>query len=264
VSRGRLLLAAAIALGGAIAARTAGMQLPIPYDYGHVKLENFTVRARVPPVRFDHWRHRSQFTCRLCHVDVGFAMTAGATQVSSSTIRDGFHCGACHDGKRTWRGKPIFAACGDARRFDAKGSCGRCHREVDEAAARRDFEPFARNFPRDRFGLVDWEKAERSGLVRPVDFLEGISIPRDPLKNPKVVTIVSKGEWMSDVLFSHPKHATWNGCEVCHPEIFPNAGGQARRYTMLDISSGGACGACHDKVAFPLADCEKCHVKPVR
>lgn len=246
-------------------ARPAGaMQLPIPHEYGHVVLANGTGRAKVPPVGFDHWRHRAQFTCRLCHVDLGFAMTAGGSQVTAATNRDGYHCGACHDGKRVFNDKVLFAACGDGGKVEPGSACTRCHARFDAEKALRAFQPFARHLPRDRFGLVDWEKAEALGRVKPVDYLEGVSIKRDPLKNQREITIGSKGTWMSDVLFSHPKHATWNGCEVCHPDIFPNAGGQERRYTMLTISSGEACGACHDKVAFPLANCEKCHVKPVQ
>jgi c(7)-type cytochrome triheme protein len=258
------LAAGALAALGvlALAGSARAMQLPIPHEYGHVVLANGTGRARVPPVGFDHWSHRSQFTCRLCHVDLGFAMAPGASQVTAASNRDGYHCGACHDGKRAFKGKVLFAACSDATRIEPGSECVRCHARFDSARALKAFEPFAQRLPRDRFGLVDWEKAEAAGLVKPVDFLEGVSIARDPLKNKREITIASKGSWMSNVLFSHPKHAVWNGCEVCHPDIFPNTGGQ-RRYTMLTISSGEACGACHDKVAFPLASCEKCHVNPV-
>jgi c(7)-type cytochrome triheme protein len=78
------------------------------------------------------------------------------------------------------------------------------------------------------------------------------------------VQIRSQASWMTDVKFSHRKHAAWNGCEVCHPEIFPRTKAGATPFTMLDISGGQACGACHGKVAFPLAYCDRCHVKPVR
>jgi hypothetical protein len=33
---------------------------------------------------------------------------------------------------------------------------------------------------------------------------------------------------------------------------------------MFQLSSGESCGVCHATVAFPMADCERCHVKPVR
>lgn len=206
----------------------------------------------------------ARYTCRLCHVDVGFAMTARETRVSAATNQGGFHCGACHDGKATWRGKPIFPACsGDRAKPDDEGRCIRCHTRGDAAQRKKDFLAFAEGLPRKgAAGDLDWEEAESTGRIRPADHVEGVSIPRKPLKMDKDVTLQSSG-WMTDVLFSHKKHAVWNGCEVCHPDIYPSQKGAARR-NMLQISSGESCGACHGKVAFALSDCERCHVKPVR
>jgi primosomal protein N' (replication factor Y) len=128
----------------------------------------------------------------------------------------------------------------------------------------QDFEAFAGKFPRrGRSGAIDWEEAEARGLIRPVDHVEGVSIRRAPLKMDKEVSIESSG-WMADVIFSHRKHSVWNGCEVCHPEIYPSTKSGTKKTSMLEISSGRSCGTCHVSVAFPLADCERCHVKPVR
>jgi len=198
-------------------------------------------------------------------VDVGFAMEAGATKVSASTNRDGFHCGACHDGKRLLAGKPVFAACSDAPRPLPPAPCGRCHRPGDPDALRRDFQAFAAGLPRAGLGSgVDWEAAEAQGKVKPVDFLEGVSIPRKPLPMDRDVALKSRAHWVAEIIFSHKKHAVWNGCETCHPEIFPSTRSGTLRYTMFRIYAGQYCGACHTSVAFPLADCERCHVKPVR
>jgi len=257
------LAAAALCALALVAFPARGMKLPIPHEYGRVVLDAGASRAGLPPVAFDHWRHRARFTCRLCHVDVGFAMAAGATQVTAAGNQAGFHCGACHDGKRRLWGQVIFAACAGTAPPAGGGACRRCHAQPDPARLEKEFAAFARELPRDRFGGVDWEKAEGTGKITPSDFLEGVSIRREPLKNRKEITLQSKGTWMSDVLFSHPKHAVWNGCEVCHPEIYPAAAGGARA-SMLAITGGESCGACHDKVAFPLVDCEKCHVKPVQ
>jgi c(7)-type cytochrome triheme protein len=78
------------------------------------------------------------------------------------------------------------------------------------------------------------------------------------------VPIESKATWMPDVLFSHKKHALWNGCEVCHPEIFPSTKRGTIKYSMFQIWDGQYCGVCHGKVAFPLRDCQRCHTKPVQ
>jgi c(7)-type cytochrome triheme protein len=69
---------------------------------------------------------------------------------------------------------------------------------------------------------------------------------------------------MSNILFSHKKHTVWNGCEVCHPEIFPSARRGTVKYSMLQVSAGAYCGVCHTTVAFPLFDCERCHKSSVR
>jgi c(7)-type cytochrome triheme protein len=228
-------------------------------EYGRVVLDNSSSAAGMAQVPFDHWTHRARHTCRACHVDVGFAMTAGATEVSASTNRAGHHCGACHDGATSHAGRRVFAACGERSAGPPPERCARCHARGDAARLRRDFEAFASTLPRKGRGRgIDWEEAEGRRLVRPRDDVPGLSIRRPPLRHDVDVVITSRG-WMTDVLFSHRKHAVWNGCEVCHPEIFPSGPG-AGRYTMLQITAGEACGACHGKVAFGIGDCERCHV----
>ena len=111
---------------------------------------------------------------------------------------------------------------------------------------------------------MDWQQAEEQGKIHPLDMLEGVSVQRPALKMDRDVSIESHGAWMTDVKFSHKKHAVWNGCEVCHPEIFPRTKAGAAKFTMFQIVAGESCGVCHGKVAFALAYCERCHVKPVR
>ncbi len=44
-----------------------------PDEYGRVIIKQSSApRAGFAPVVFDHWVHRSKFTCRLCHTDIGF------------------------------------------------------------------------------------------------------------------------------------------------------------------------------------------------
>jgi c(7)-type cytochrome triheme protein len=105
---------------------------------------------------------------------------------------------------------------------------------------------------------IDWEAAEGSGRIKPIDFLEGVSIQRPRLKAQKDFVINEMGTGKDAVVFSHKKHAVWNGCEVCHPDIFPIKKGAAK-YTMHEIERGEYCGVCHDKVAFPILDCKRCH-----
>ncbi len=241
------------------------MRIVPPHVYGRVILGSYSTSAGLAPVAFDHWLHRPMYTCRLCHVDIGFAMEGGATKIRAATNRDGFHCGSCHNGKSTYKGKIIFAACADNSAREEPGRCGRCHAAGDPGKKKKEFDEIFGNFPRKGVGnAVDWEEAESKGLIKPLDFVEGISIGRSPLKMEKEMTIKSKGSWMSDVMFSHKKHAAWNGCEVCHPEIFPSTKQGTVKYSMFQISGGQYCGVCHDKVAFALLDCQRCHINPVR
>ncbi len=241
------------------------MRIVPPHEYGRVIINNFSGRAGLPPVRFDHWLHRAMFTCRICHVDIGFAMAGGATKISASTNRNGFHCGACHNGKTIYGGKEVFASCAANVATDGSGRCSRCHGRWDRTGREKEFREFTGRLPRKILGNeVDWEEAEAKGLIKPLDFLDGISIKRPPLKMERDIPLESRGTWMSDVVFSHKKHARWNGCEVCHPEIFPSTKRGTVRYSMFQIFGGESCGVCHDKVAFPLLDCQRCHTKPVR
>ncbi len=233
-------------------------------QYGKVVIRNYSRNAGLAPVVFDHWFHRSRFTCRLCHVDIGFAMEAGGTNITAAMNKQGLYCGACHDGKRSIGDRKIFAACSEGVTKEESLRCERCHSRGKKVAREHDFAAFAEKLPKTSLGNgINWEEAEAKGLIKPVDFLEGVSMQRPSLKAQKDFSIDVKSSWMEKVLFSHKKHAVWNGCEVCHPEIFPSVKKGATKYSMLEIVSGQYCGACHDKVAFPLQDCQRCHTQQV-
>lgn len=242
-------------------------RIPPPEEYGRVILNNYSPKAGMAPVVFDHWLHRAMFTCRLCHIDIGFAMEAGATKVAAEHNSKGFYCGACHDGKRSHKSRKIFAACTTAAPAgpEDRARCERCHSLGKTVKKTHEFSAFIEGLPKSPLGNgVNWEAAEERGLIKPVDYLEWVSIKRSSLAAQKDFSIESKGSWMTDVIFSHKKHALWNGCEVCHPDIFPSTKKGTTRYSMFQIFGGEYCGVCHDKVAFPLLDCQKCHTKPVR
>jgi c(7)-type cytochrome triheme protein len=227
---------------------------PQPEDYGKVILNNHATEGP-GPVIFDHWLHRSMFTCRVCHVDVGFAMEAKATGISASTNRAGFHCGACHDGKRLFEGRPIFAACSDA---PPGKQCERCHSSSKKDVRKYEYSEFTAKFPKDTYG-VNWDAAEKSRLIHPVDVLEGLSMKKAPMPSREDLTVKAAYSWVHPIVFSHEKHSMWNGCELCHPEIFPAAKKGTFRYSMFSNIEGRYCGACHGSVAFPLNNCQRCH-----
>lgn len=233
-------------------------------DYGRVVISKNSMRAGIAPVIFDHWVHRSRFTCRLCHVDIGFAMEGNGTEITADTNRGGFYCGSCHNGRRYFKDRTIFAACSENVTAEESARCERCHSKGKKVERENDFDTFAQKMPKSILGnKIDWEEAEAKGLIKPIDFLEGISIKREPLKAQEDFSVEAKASWIGDVIFSHKKHAVWNGCEVCHPEIFPSVKKGTVKYTMFEIADGQYCGVCHDKVAFPLMECSRCHTKPV-
>ena len=243
----------------------SAFRLVPPEQYGSVIINNSSAKAGLAPVVFDHWIHRARYTCRLCHVDIGFAMQAGASGITAETNMKGFYCGACHNGKSVYGKEKIFSSCADTVTKEEKARCDRCHSLGKKVERKYSFEAFVKGLPKKSLGNgVDWEEAEMKGLIKPLDFLGELSFRRPPLKMDRDVPIESKATWVSDVLFSHKKHAVWNGCEVCHPEIFPSTKRGDIKYSMFQISSGEYCGVCHDKVAFPLRDCRRCHTKPVQ
>jgi c(7)-type cytochrome triheme protein len=118
--------------------------------------------------------------------------------------------------------------------------------------------------PKDAFGVlpkgisgnrVDWVKALDEGKIAPRYELE------DTGKAPVVMDLdivrEVKGS-MPDVVYPHEQHTKWLDCSNCHPAIFvPQKG--ANKMSMAGILLGKQCGVCHGKVAFPVADCRKCH-----
>lgn len=114
-----------------------------------------------------------------------------------------------------------------------------------------------KDFPFDRRGGVNWVKAIDQGIVSPRTSLKG-----DQEMNMMDMDIYLKntGE-MPWVRFPHLAHTRWLDCSNCHPAIFlPQKG--ANKIGMDAIIAGQYCGRCHDKVAFPLWTCERCHSVP--
>ena len=238
---------------------------PLPYEFGRVVINNYSEKAGLAPAVFDHWLHRAKFTCRLCHVDIGFAMKTGGTSIKASDNMSGYYCGACHNGRTVSNGKRVFESCSKSLVTNDRARCNRCHSLGRNVTPEYDFNRFTERLPKGRFGNgVDWEKAEEQGLIKPVDFLEGTSMKRQSLAIQKDFALGAKLEGMPDIIFSHKKHTVWNGCELCHPEIFVGVKRGATKYSMTDIFEGKYCGVCHLSVAFPMIDCQRCHSKPVQ
>ena len=255
-----IMLAILVIAGTLVALAAAGTKAP--QEYGRVIIDGFSSKAGMAPVVFDHWLHRAKYTCRLCHVDVGFSLKANASGIRAVDNEKGIFCGACHNGKLVQDGKTVFAACGPDK---ADKRCDRCHAQGKTVKQEYDFASFTAKLPKDKFGNgVNWEKAAEAGLIKLNNHLAGVSIdePAKPIQSDFAIKPKSAG--MGEIIFSHKKHVAWNGCEVCHPEVFKGGKRGAQQYTMEEIKQSKFCGVCHTKVAFPIEDCSRCHAKAVK
>ena len=230
---------------------------PKLHEYGNVVLNNFSEKENMAPVVFNHWLHRAKYTCRLCHVDIGFAMQAGKTGITEEYNNSGFYCGSCHNGTEAFGPEEITDSGATIK------NCDRCHSYGKIVQFKNNFYEFRKQFPLDRFGNgIDWLKAENENLVTLKDYIEGISINKFKIQDPKEFDLSAREPDMPNIIFSHKKHTIWNGCELCHPEIFGIKKGSVP-YSMQEIFAGKYCGACHGKVSFPNIDCQRCHKKAV-
>ncbi|MEW6325943.1 MAG: c(7)-type cytochrome triheme domain-containing protein [Nitrospirota bacterium] len=144
-----------------------------------------------------------------------------------------------------------------AGRGDASGVVGEAERS---GMAEHPMALELANLPQDKYGLVDWAESLRSGKITPKDSLDPSAKPKPPLDLD--VVIQTKSKYQPDVVFPHKIHTMWLDCENCHDAIFkPKAGGNPEMH-MVKIAAGEYCGRCHNRVAFPLSDCLRCHVKP--
>ncbi len=114
------------------------------------------------------------------------------------------------------------------------------------------------SMPKDKFGLVDWIKMADEGIIKPAGSLDVNKVDVPPFD--MSVEIKAKGDFVKDVMFNHKTHTYWLSCENCHTGIFQMAKG-SNKMSMKGIVEGKWCGRCHGKISFPLADCNRCHVK---
>src|SRR3990172_4053677 len=244
VTKGLILLFTAILGTSIVFAETKGVKKKrmLAHEYGNIVINNLSEKNNIEPVVFNHWLHRAKYTCRLCHVDLAFAMTANGTGIKEDDNKKGFYCGACHNEKEA------FGPVGKSLMGKETKNCELCHSYGKKVAFEKDFYKFTEGLPRERFGNgIDWEMAENEGKIKLKDYMEGASIKRKSLNIPLDSEVKSKVSGMPDIIFSHKKHAVWNGCELCHPDIFGVTKGSTE-YSMADIFAGKYCGLCHDKV----------------
>jgi c(7)-type cytochrome triheme protein len=216
--------------------------LPPPEEFGNIIINRNSTRNGMQPVVFSHWKHRTKYTCRVCHNELDFNMKTNTTEIREVANRKGKFCGACHNGKKA---------------FKLNGNCDKCH-SGDIGYNSEKYREFAKNnFPRTPFGDgINWVEALKTGLITPQNFLktESGDIPFDK-------DLVLEAGWtgIAPAVFSHKTHMGWLECSSCHPDIFNIKKKTTAHFSMAYILKGKFCGTCHLKVAFPMDDCKRCH-----
>lgn len=109
---------------------------------------------------------------------------------------------------------------------------------------------------KDKFGLVNWVAMVDAGVIQPKESLDPAAESAPPLELD--IVIKPRSDFVKDVVFPHRQHTYWFDCAACHPALFVMGKGQ-NKMSMKEIGEGKWCGSCHGKVAFPLADCARCH-----
>ncbi|GAB4176239.1 MAG: hypothetical protein Tsb0017_05450 [Geothermobacteraceae bacterium] len=219
-----------------------------PWSYGNVILRPAR-GGRMDPAVFPHWLHRSRYTCRVCHLELGFSIRRGETGISRSGNLAGRHCGACHNGKIAF-----------SVRSQPERQCQRCHTR-DLKPLKRRFEQFAAGMPESRFGNgIDWAAALREGLLDLQDSLgtkqqTRMRLPPNLARDLELGTRAPR----SGVRFSHREHFAEMDCSNCHPDIFQIQRSGTELFSMERNIFGWYCGSCHMRVAFPMSHCNGCH-----
>jgi c(7)-type cytochrome triheme protein len=112
-----------------------------------------------------------------------------------------------------------------------------------------------KSFPTEMFGnSINWVKALHEQQISPRADRRG---EKQQFVMDMSIQMPVAGT-MNDVVFPHKIHTEWLACQNCHTAIFQMQRG-ANPITMEKIVKGEFCGVCHGKVAFPIANCNRCH-----
>ena len=219
-----------------------------PEEFGNILIDNNSSSKGLKPVVFPHWVHRMNYTCKVCHTDLGFQMKAGEDNITMKDIFQGKWCGTCHNGEIAF--KPLI--------------CKRCHSYGIDVPENKSSTPekYFSKLTRDPYGNgVNWVKS----------VIDGKSCPKGSLDGKKKMFIFDKdvefkmpeSAPLPDVVFPHKNHTMFLHCSNCHPRVFKMKKG-ANKMGMPNVFAGKYCGVCHERVAFPFEDCFRCHSKGFR
>lgn len=215
-----------------------------PDEYGNLLIDRTSTRSGVKSVTFSHWIHRRKFSCRICHSELEFSMKNNTTEITEAANRSGKYCGAsgCHDGKA------VFG--------HAKADCEKCH-NANKSYRKERFSELAK-LPAAGFGnKIDWGKALSRGLSVPRRHLT--VQPETGMNYKELIVLESEWDGTPPAIFPHSPHTWLLDCTSCHPDIFNIKKKTTSHFSMEANLKGDFCGVCHTHVAFPMADCKRCH-----
>lgn len=251
-------------------------------------------------VVFPHWVHTMWYKCKACHDDI-FIMKKGVNNISMEDIKNGKQCGLCHDGKISF-GHEQCEKChslwseeseltlktddmtsrlypsiftkqlteGDSKReekiHDFFDPYKVPYEKFDEVAkrigAKWDPTNLPKGLPKDKLSIIDWVKLLKEDVIAPKEsVLPTSSSPITEGKKENIILFEVLSDFVDSVAFRHKEHTYWLKCSNCHEKIFVSKAG-ANEVHMRRNSNGEFCGYCHGRVAFPLAECVRCHEYP--
>jgi len=221
--------------------------LPSPERYGSVLME-VPAEKKISSVVFAHWLHRTKYTCRVCHYELGFSMKVNDTPIVCNKGKmNGEYCASCHNGKTSFGPQDDLGA----------DNCERCH-NTNASLRWEDFQNLQTRLPKTKFGnQIDWTKALDEKMIEPKDSLSGKTQKLANIN--KNLTLSAEMVGISPSIFPHQTHEKWLDCSNCHPELFNIKKKTTESLRMANMIQGRSCGICHLRVAFPLDDCKRCH-----
>jgi c(7)-type cytochrome triheme protein len=218
--------------------------LPPPHEYGNILINRTSEANKVKPVFFSHWSHRIKYSCRVCHMELGFDFSLNSTEITEEDNQSGLFCGACHDGKVAFG--------------HTKEHCDKCH-SGDLSTGRDRFEKVTAKLPRTFFGnKVDWVLAVKEGTHQPIYSLNNEK-PQSKMNFQERLELRAEWNFVPPAFFPHSVHIKLLDCGNCHPDIFLIKKKGTQHFEMEYILEKKFCGVCHLTVAFPLNDCNRCH-----
>ena len=220
--------------------------LPPPEEYGNIVINRLSAEKDVMPVLFSHWAHRTNYTCRVCHVELEFSMKANDTGiVCNGGEMTGKYCTVCHNGKTAF-----------APRGKEGENCDRCHNAFSDPDRAR-FAELKKKLPAAKFGNeIDWGKALANGLIKPK---KSLSNSFSPIVVDRTLLLEAEMAGIAPAVFPHKAHSEWLDCNICHPDIFNLKKKTTKHFSMWRILNKEFCGVCHLNIAFPVNDCKRCH-----